>query len=162
MPKDEIKLEDFLLNVSPANLGFVHGTHDLLLTNGCTYKIETAKSGHVMSYLLPKTKKVIINYVFRKNSMIIRIYGDNIGKYTEILKTLPENMVKAIEKAPVCKRLVDPAKCNSQCPLGYVFDLNGKTYQNCRYNSFMFEVKEENFASIRDFVERELRERLVS
>ena len=161
MPKEEIKFEDFLLNVNPANLDFVNEIHEYLLENGCSYKIEAAKNGHVLSYTLPKTKKVLINYVFRKNGMIVRIYGDNIGKYTDILNTLPEGMVKAIEKAPICKRLIDPAKCNSRCPMGYVFELDGKEYKNCRYSSFMFEMKDENFAAIRDFIERELKERLA-
>ena len=126
MPKETVKFEDFLLDVNPENLGFIHDTHELMLQNNCTYKIEAAKSGYVFSYILPKTKKVIANYVFRKTGMIIRIYGDNVSKYADILNTLPAGMVEAIEKAPVCKRLVDPAKCNSRCPLGYVFDLNGK------------------------------------
>lgn len=159
MPKEQIKFDDFLLNVSPENLGFVHETHDFMLQNGCSFKIEAAKSGNVLSYLLPKTKKVIVNYVFRKSGMIIRIYGDNISKYIDIMQMLPKGMINAIEKAPVCKRLVDPTKCNSRCPMGYVFDLNGKTYQNCRYYSFMFDVTDENYASIRNFIEQELKER---
>ena len=162
MSKEEIKFEDFLMNVSPENLGFVHETHDLMLQRGCSCKIEAAKSGHVLSYVLPKTKKVIANYVFRKSGLIIRVYGDNISKYADFLHSLPDGMVRAIEKAPVCKRLIDPDKCNSRCPLGYVFDLHGKTYQNCRYSSFMFDVKEENYDSIRSFLERELKERTVS
>jgi hypothetical protein len=159
MPKEEVKFEDFLLNVSPANLGFVNEIHDFLLENGCSFKIEAAKSGHVLSYLLPKTKKVIVNYVFRKSGMIVRIYGANIGNYADFLSSLPNGMIKAIEKAPACKRLADPTKCNSRCPLGYVFDLSGKTYKNCRYNSFMFELKDEHFTAIRDFIEKELEER---
>ena len=137
MPKEEIKFEYFLLNIDPVNLGFINEIHEYMNQKDCAYKIETAKNGHVFSYIMPKTKKVVANYVFRKNGMIIRIYGDNIGNYFGLLNTLPENMVKAIEKAPVCKRLADPAKCNSRCPMGYVFGLNGKTYQNCRYNSFI-------------------------
>ena len=159
MAKEEIKFEDFLTNVSPENLGFVHETHELLLQNGCSYKIEAAKSGYVFSYLTPKTKKVLANYVFRKKGMLVRVYGDNIGRYADILGTLPDGMVKAIEKAPVCKRLLDPAKCNARCPMGYVFALNEKTLKNCRYKSFMFDVREENHSAIRDFLMRELKER---
>ena len=162
MPKEETKFEDFLLNVNPKDLGFVHETHDFMLQSGCSYKIEAAKSGHVLSYVLTKKKKVIANYVFRKSGLIVRIYGDNIGKYADILNNLPEGMIKAIEKAPVCKRMVDPTKCNSRCPLGYAFDLRGKTYQSCRYGSFMFEVREENYSHIRGFLERELKERAAS
>ncbi len=159
MSKEQIVFEDFLTNVSPVNLDFVNKTHDFLLQNGCTYKIEVAKSGHVVSYVLAKTKKVIVNYVFRKSGLIIRIYGDHINKYTDILTSLPENMAKTIEKAPVCKRLVDPTKCNSRCTMGYVFDLKGTTHQKCRYNSFMFEVKEENYEAIKSFLELELKNR---
>ena len=155
MPKETIPFENFLQDVSQENIGFIHEMHDYMLQNGCAYKIEAAKSGYVFSYLLPKTKKVILNYIFRKNGMVVRIYGDNIGKYADILKTLPDNMIKAIEKAPVCKRLVDPDKCNSRCPMGNIFELNGKEYKNCRYNSFMFEVKKENHNAIRNFVEKE-------
>ena len=78
MPKEGIKFEDFLMNVDPVNLGFINETHEFMLNKNCSYKIETAKNGYVFSYTLPKTKKVIANYVFRKNGMIIRIYGDNI------------------------------------------------------------------------------------
>ena len=159
MPKDEIKFEDFLQNVPPGNLSFVHDMHDFMLQNKCTYKIAEAKSGHVLSYLVPKTKKVLANYVFRKNGMLIRIYGDNISKYTDILGNLPESMAKSIEGAPPCTRLIDPTKCNSRCPLGYVFEFNGKTMQSCRYNSFMFDIEEANHAAIRSFLERELGER---
>lgn len=161
MPKEVIKFEDFLLNVDRANLGFINETHEYMLQQGCTYKIEAAKSGHVLSYQMPKTKRVLINYIFRKVGMLVRIYGDNVGKYAESLNTLPDNMKAAIEKAPICKRLVDPTKCNSRCPLGYVFDLNEKTYQSCRYGAFEFEIKEENHDAIRGFVERELNERMA-
>jgi hypothetical protein len=160
MSKEEINFDDFLLNVSFENMEFAREMHDNMLQNNCSYKIETAKNGHVLSYVMPKTKKVIVNYVFRKNGMVIRIYGDNIGKYADILTTLPDNMVKAIEKAPVCKRLVDPTKCNSRCPMGNIFTLDGKEYKNCRYSSFMFEVKEENHKAIREFVARERESRM--
>lgn len=159
MAKEEIKFEDFLADVSPLNQDFVNETHSFLLGNGCKYKIEAAKSGFVVSYSHSKTKKVVINYVFRKSGLIIRIYGDNVSKYADVLDKLPDGMVKAIQKAPVCKRLIDPEKCNSRCAMGYQFSLKGTDYQKCRYSSFMFEVKDENYASVRDFLERELKER---
>lgn len=161
MSKEEIKFEDFLANVSPVNVDFVNQTHAFILQSGCTYKIESAKNGFVVSYVHAKTKKVIANYVFRKSGLIIRIYGDHIGSYSDVLTALPEGMAKAIEKAPVCKRLIDPTKCNSRCPMGYVFELNGTVHQKCRYNSFMFGVIDENYDTIHAFIERELNERAV-
>lgn len=161
MAKDEISFEDFLQNVGHEILVFVNETHEFMLQNGCTFKIEAAKSGHVVSYILMKTKKVIANYVFRKNGLIIRIYGDNISQYAEILDVLPDGMTAAIEKAPACKRLIDPSKCNSRCGMGYVFELKGSPIQRCRYGSFMFDVKGENCAAIRAFLEREIKERIA-
>jgi hypothetical protein len=69
-------------------------------------------------------------------------------------------MKKTIESAPICKRLHDPDKCNSRCPMGYTFELNGNLYKNCRYNSFIFPVNEENHEAIRQFLEREMQERV--
>jgi hypothetical protein len=157
--KEVIPYEDFLANVPPYNLDFINSVNDFMLQNGCAYKIEAAKNGHVLSYLTPKTKKVLLNYVFRKNGMVARIYGDGINKYAEVLVSLPENMAAAIEKSPVCKRLIDPAACNSRCSMGYAFTLKGGEHKKCRYNSFMFEIKEENYTAIRLFIENELRER---
>lgn len=157
--KEETPFGDFLSEVNPACLGFVTRLHEYLLENDCSVKIESAKSGYVVSYSLNKTKKVVANYVFRKKGLIIRIYGDYVSNYMEFINTLPEEMAKAIEKAPVCKRLVDPAKCNSRCPMGYVFTLKGTEYQKCRYNSFMFLINDENTSYIKTFLEHELEER---
>ncbi len=161
MQKNEIPFEDFIANVTPDNEGFVSEVHSELIRRGCTYKIESAKNGHVLSYIMPTTKKTLLNYVFRKSGMIVRIYGDGISGYSEILEALPEGMVKGIEKAPLCKRLHDPAKCNSRCPMGYIFTINGTEHKKCRYSCFMFSVNEEHHAAIRRFIEREFSDRIA-
>ena len=160
MPKDEISFDDFMLDVNPANMEFVHAMHDYLLQSGCTFKIAVANNGRVLSYNVPKTKRVLLNYVFRKSGMVVRLYGDNIGKYQSALSGMPENMKKAVIKAPICRRLADPAKCNSRCPMGYIFELGDTLYKKCRYSAFMFEVKGENHNAIRKLVEHELSARL--
>lgn len=160
MSKEGLRFEDFLMEVDSAYLGIVTQLHEYFLENNCAVKLESAKSGYVVSYSHTKTKKVIANYVFRKKGLIIRIYGDNVSSYAEFINTLPEGMIKTIEKAPVCKRLVDPAKCNSRCPMGYVFTLKGTDYQKCRYNSFMFLVNDENAPYIKMFLEHELTRRV--
>jgi hypothetical protein len=48
MPKVEIPFDDFLANVTPDNIVFVNEVHSFLLENGCSFKIEAAKSGHVL------------------------------------------------------------------------------------------------------------------
>ena len=94
--------------------------------------------------------------MFRKSGLVIRVYGDYVHKYNDYLETLPIGMVKGIEKAPVCKRLIDITKCNSKCRMGYEFTLKGNHHQKCQYNCFMFPVNDENIPFIREFLEREL------
>lgn len=157
MDEADIRFEDFLMEVEPDKLNFVLELHEYLLQNGCTIKIQPAKNGYVVSY--SRLKKVISNFVSRKKGLTIRIYGDHIGKYYNLLDSLPDEMIKAIEKAPVCKRLMDPLKCNSRCPMGYVFTLKGIDYKKCRYNGFMFLVNNETISYIKSFLENEIRER---
>jgi hypothetical protein len=93
--------------------------------------------------------------------MLVRIYADGVGGYADILETFPPDMIKVIEKAPPCKRLSDIAPCNSRCPMGAVFELNGTLHKKCRYSSFMFTVNDESHASIRQFIEKELAGRMA-
>lgn len=159
MAKEKIPFEDFLMDVNPNDLEFVMQMHEFMTEKGCTVEIKTAKSGFVVSYSDGTTKKVVANYVFRKKGLIMRIYGDHISHYADIMDTITDDMAKGIEKAPACKRLLDPAKCNSRCPMGYIFTLNGTEHKKCRYNSFMFLINEENNPYIRSFVEHEIKAR---
>jgi len=155
MPVDGLVFEDFLIYVEPYNQDFVRETHENMLQNGCKFKLATAKNGYVASYQHVKSKLVVMNFVFRKTGLIVRIYGDNVGKYTDFLESLPEGMKKSIVKAPSCKRFLNPPKCNSKCG-GNVFLLGGTQHQKCRYNCFMFPVDEESMPPIRRFLEHEL------
>ena len=155
MDKKDLKFEDFLMDVDPAYHEFVTQTHNLLLEAECKVKIELAKSGYLVSYS-DKNKRVIANFVFRKSGLIIRIYGDAVNHYNDFIETLPDGMVKAIEKAPVCKRLIDSTKCNSKCRMGYEFILKGTHHQKCQYNCFMFPVNDENIPFINNFLTKEL------
>lgn len=159
MAEGSITFEHFLNEVYIPNREFVTQIHERLLQMGCKLGITQAKSGYVASYTL--NKKTIMNYVFRKSGMIARIYGDNIDQYLDLLSTLPDSMIKAIDKAPICKRLVDPTKCNSRCAMGYTFTLCGNDYQKCRYNAFMFLINEQSMPFIRSLIEREVNARLA-
>ena len=160
MDKNNIKFEDFLMDVYPAYHDFVNQTHDYLLENGCGIKLSVAKSGYLVSYT-DKNKRVIANFVFRKSGLVIRIYGDAVNQYNDFLETLPDEMVKAIGKAPVCKRLIDITKCNPKCRMGYQFTLHGVLQKKCQYNCFMFTVNFESIPFISDFLGRELTAREV-
>jgi len=159
--KKEYRFEDFLLDVHPAYQDFAKKTHDALLQSGYRIKIEMAKSGFLVSYFDAKTKRSIANFVFRKSGLVVRIYGEHVNQYLGFMETLPDSMVKAIDKAPICKRLVNPAACNSKCPMGYDFMMRGKHHQKCRYSGFMFPVNDEHVSFIKIFLEREAKERAV-
>jgi len=159
MEKAVITFENFLNDVPPELHEFVSQIHALLTGKGCGVKIEAAKSGFVLSYSDPK-KRVLSNYVFRKSGLVIRIYADAVNAYPDFLETLPDGMKKAIEKAPVCRRLIDFTKCNSRCRMGYDFVLGGARYQKCQYSCFMFPVNLESEPFIRAFLENELGARM--
>ncbi len=59
-----------------------------------------------------------------------RIYPNHMADYMEVFDDIPEGVAKAIQDAPVCKRMLDPAACNSRCPMGYDFVLKGQRLQN--------------------------------
>ena len=161
MEKKEYHFEDFLLDVHPAYRGFVEQTHEALLKSGYKVKIEMAKSGFLVSYSDAKSKRSIANFVFRKSGLVVRIYGEHVNQYLDFIEMLPDSMVKTIDKAPICKRLVDPTACNSRCPMGYDFMMKGKHHQKCRYSGFMFQVNDESVPVIKTFLEREVKERVV-
>jgi len=155
MDKKDLKFENFLMDVNPAYHEFVTQNHNFLLENGCGIKMDLAKNGYLVSYS-DKNKRVLLNFVFRKSGLVARIYGDGVNRYNDFIETLPDGMVKAIEKAPVCRRLIDITKCNSRCRMGYEFTLRGTHHQKCQYNCFMFLINDESIPFISDFLKREL------
>ena len=92
------------------------------------------------------------NYVFRKKGLMIRIYAGHIAQYMNVLDNLPDEMVHAIQKASICKRLVDPDTCNQRCSMGYEFILKGERLQRCRNNAFMFFINEESKPFIKNIL----------
>lgn len=160
MTKETIAYEDFLTEATqlfPDAVPHINRINALLNENECVTKLERSKSGFVVSY--SKNKAVLLNFVFRKKGILTRIYGDFVSKYQQDLEKIPDNMKKEIEKAPLCKRLIDPAKCNPRCKMGYDFILEGSHHQKCRFSSFMFTVDGLNADSIIAFLENELKYR---
>jgi len=129
-----------------------------MLQSGCKLKLATAKNGYVVSYAFGKKKRVVLNFVFRKKALVIRIYGDNVRQYHDFLDCLPVEMQQSIKKAPNCKRFEVPPKCNSKCG-GNVFTMDGTQYQKCRYSCFMFEVNDSSIPAITTFIKNELEAR---
>lgn len=157
--KIEIPFEDFIAIVNPETVPFVVELDALLREKNCTVGIEPAKSGYVVSYKHTGSGRVLINFVFRKKGLVIRIYADNVLKYMELLETFPRELKGKVAKAPVCRRLINPELCNAHCPKGYEFILEGENHQKCRYSCFMFFLGGEADPCIRQMVELELAHR---
>lgn len=152
----KIGFDDFIASVPVENQEFVKELHDKLIDLGCKIEIKTAKSGYMVPYIY--NKKTVANYVFRKKGMLVRIYGVHVNEYEKILETLPDEMISAIQKAPICKRLADPNDCNPRCSMGYDFWLKGEHYQKCRNSAFLFLVCPQNNPSIQSLLLNEVNE----
>lgn len=152
MEKPAYRFEDFLQDVRPAYQAFAAGIHEQLTQQGCKVKIESKASGFLVSYAHPKTKRSLLNFVFRKKGLVVRLYPGDLNRCAALLDRLPESMEKEIAKAPDCKRMIDPADCNSRCPMGYAVCVRGKEYKKCRYSCFLFTVTDESAPFIRDFI----------
>lgn len=153
--RETYTFQNFLAFVDGANQKFVSELHEELTALGCKIDVKSAKSGYVVSYSL--NKKTVANYVFRKKGLIARIYGSHVAQYMEVLDTLPGSMVRTIQAAPVCKRLVNPAACNQRCPMGYGFVLKGERLQRCRNNAFMFLLDEESRPYVKSLLLHEVK-----
>lgn len=152
---EKYTFQDFLAAVDEEFQEFVRQLHDEMAELGCKTEVKLAKSGYVVSCNL--NKKAIANYVFRKKGLMVRIYAGHIAQYMDVLDTLPGSMVKTIQEAPVCKRLLDPADCNQRCPMGYDFVLKGERLQKCRNGAFMFLLSEENKPYIKTLLLKEVK-----
>lgn len=150
------KYDLFMETVDERFRGFVTQINDYLMEQNCKCDIKTAKSGYVVSYVLGSTKRTLATYVSRKTGMKLRIYPEYIQEYQSFLNTLPEKMKKEIKKASVCKRLINPDTCNPRCVKGYTFEMDGESYQKCRYMAFQPTLSEENNPYIKQFLENEL------
>ncbi|MCL2456175.1 MAG: hypothetical protein FWD19_01345 [Defluviitaleaceae bacterium] len=155
MEKKDYRFEDFFEDVNDKDKDFVSKVHELLTRDDCKIKVELKATGFFASYSHPTTKRSILNFAFRKKGLMVRIYGDNCNKYEDVLNRLPEKMVKQIEKAGVCKRILDPKTCNPKCVMGYDFKIGKNKFQKCRNSCFFFEVDAESVSFLLELIESE-------
>lgn len=153
-----IAFEDFIKSVEKDNLAFVHDMHTLFLNNGCKLEIKEAKQGYVVTYTYAKDKKrvALMNYVFRKSGMLVRIYARHVGMYQSFLNSLPENMKKSVLKAGDCKRLTGTSECSPTCTAGYDFMMDGVNYKKCKNSAFFWNVELPSMEYIKKMLEHEL------
>ncbi len=154
-----ITFEAFLEAAGPQHVAFIRALHNDMLSWGCTVGVKSAALGYVVSYVHKASKRTVMNYVFRKKGLMMRIYADNVLSYMEVLNGWPINMKFAVRKAGVCKRLADPEACSSHCLKGFYFCLDDQWLQRCRYGGFMFLLDEETKPHLRDMMAREMEAR---
>lgn len=159
MSKEKIGYQQFLETVEPPCRQAVEDIHALLEGHGCKLTVETARAGYVASYRHPANKRVVLNFVFRKSGLHMRLYADHVHTYTGLVAGLPPDALKKLDKAPDCKRLLDFTACSSQCAMGYDFELEGRRYQKCRYNAFLLPMTPETIPSLTAMATRELEAR---
>ena len=156
---EKITFEQFFETVDEDNKAFVTDLHNYLIDSGCKVTFEEKKNGYLASYKYGKPPKAILNFLFRKQGMLTRIYGERISGYPGLLNTLPNEMVQSIGNAGICKRLVHNT-CSPKCS-GYDFMIGDEHFQKCRYSCFEFLMTDASRPFIKTFTEHELKERAV-
>jgi len=157
--KAKINFDQFLEAVDTNYQPFVQNLHNYLQENACKVTFEEKKNGFLASYKYGKPPRAVANFLFRKNGMLVRIYGENIGGYADFLNNLPAEMVQSIENGGDCKRLVHNT-CSPKCA-GYDFTIRNQHFQKCRYSCFELLVTNENNPYIQSFIENEINERVL-
>ncbi|MCL2371103.1 MAG: hypothetical protein FWC80_07765 [Firmicutes bacterium] len=154
MTQNKISFEDFVQSIiNIRDKVFVQTLHDYALSNGCKPTFERKATSLLASYKHTKTKRVVFNFFLRSQGLFVRIYGENLDGYRDFLNTLPIEMVKSIENAGLCARLVNNG-CSPKCT-GYDFVIDSIHYQKCRYGGFEFLVTDISNPYIKTFVEKE-------
>lgn len=144
------------LNNIPAELqDYVLSLDKFLTEKECKREIKSAKSGFVTSYINPNTGKTLLNYVFRKTGVKMRIYAAGVSNYDAFLNEFPEKMKKEIKKASDCKKLTG-GTCSPTCPAGYTFTMDGVEYKKCRSMAFFHDLNQESCDYILKLLQSEL------
>ena len=134
----------------------IQNIHAELSAMGFTEEIKEAKSGPVLSYM--KDKKVLLNYVYRKSGIKVRLYAARITAYEDCLAVLPDNMKAELKKATDCKKL-NGLPCTPACPGGYTYTLDGVLRKKCRSMAFLMTLNQRTAEYIQTLILREAIER---
>ena len=156
MSQTKLTIKDFIKGVDNSYQSFVKEIDDYLIENNCKATFEEKKSGLLASYKY--NNKALINFLFRKRGLLVRIYGENVNQNEELLTNLPDTMVEEIRSSSICKRIVHNT-CSPKC-MGYDFKIKGEHFQKCRYNCFEFLVTGESSSYIKELIKSELNQRI--
>ena len=134
----------------------VQNIHTALSAMGFQEDIREAKSGPVLSYI--KDGKSLLNCVYRKSGIKVRLYAAGIAAYEDCLAALPDSMKAELKKAADCKRL-NGLTCTPACPGGYAYTLDGELLKKCRSMAFLMTLNQKTAEYIQTLVLREAGER---
>lgn len=155
--KQQINFELFHSTVDATIKPFVFELHSYLMENSCNASYYERKSGYVVRYQYGEPLRDFIFFSFKKQGLFINIRGEHNEKYSDFLDTLPVEMIKQIEKASVCHRIVSNG-CSPVC-IGYDFYIGDVHYQKCVNSCFNFLITDISKPYIKSFVEHELSQR---
>ena len=145
----------FLQDIPSEHHSFVLELDEYLTARGSKRRIKAAKSGFVTSYSSPSSGRALLNYVFRKSGVKMRIYAQHIGEYPEVLNSFPDSMKADIQKAGNCKKLTG-ANCTPTCTAGYTFFMDGREYRKCKNMAFFHSLTAGNTAHILKLIRAEI------
>ena len=145
----------FLQDIPAECQSFVLELDEYLTAKGSKRTIKAAKSGFVTSYSSPASGRALLNYVFRKSGVKMRIYAEHIGEHPEVLNCLPDNMKSDIKKAGDCKKLTG-FTCTPTCTAGYSFVMDGEEYLKCKNMSFFHSLNAGNMEHILKLIKAEI------
>lgn len=75
--------ENLLADVSPEYREFISDLRCLLCESECAETVELKRSGYFASYVFSPAKKSLLNLLFRKKGMLVRIYARHTAEYEE-------------------------------------------------------------------------------
>lgn len=145
----------FLQDIPAEYQSIVMELDEYLISKGSKRTIKTAKSGFVTSYSSPTSGRALLNYVFRKGGVKMRIYAEHIGEHPEVLNCLPDNMKSDIKKAGDCKKLTG-FTCTPTCTAGYTFVMDSQEYRKCRNMAFFRSLTAGNMEHILKLIKAEI------
>ena len=154
----KVTFDDFIKTVDGDHLEFVKEMHVSLLNSGCKLEIKESKKRYIItySYITHKKRVALLNYVFLKKGMMVRIYARNIRLYQSFMNSLPDDMKQSVMKANHCKRLMGTDACSPTCTANYHFMMDGVIYKKCKMYAFFWKVEMESMEYIKKMLVKEL------
>ena len=106
------------------------------------------------SYTGVKSKKALLTMRAEQDNLIVKLNLESINDYMGVVMGLPEQLrVDIRDNAWPCNK----ESCNPKCVGGFVFDMDGKTYNKCRGGAFSFtNVSDDDAAHLRTLLELEM------